>query len=273
MRLGITCAPPHQTPAEWAGKLSSLGCRACVLPCDETTPEDVLEGYLAAARDADLRIAEVGAWSNPMSLDPETSRAAIFLCQRRLAFAERIGAACCPNISGAVVGAGGQWDGPFAANYAPETYGRVVATTREIIDAVNPVRTFYTLEPMPWMIPDSPEEYVRLLRDVDRPGFAVHLDIANWIHSPRRYFGYREFVDECFRQLGPSVKSIHLKDVVLQGHLTTHLQECPCCTGGLDLAHYLRRASELDPDTPVLLEHLPDYQAYVDSLARVRALC
>ena len=37
-------------------------------------------------------IAEVGAWSNPLSPDSETSRKAIVLCQARLRLADRIGA-------------------------------------------------------------------------------------------------------------------------------------------------------------------------------------
>jgi len=43
-----------------------------------------------------------------------------------------------------------------------------------IIDAVQPTRTFYTLETMPWMYPDSPQSYLRLLQAVDRRQFAVH---------------------------------------------------------------------------------------------------
>lgn len=126
-----------------------------------------------------------------------------------------------------------------------------------------------TIEPMPWMVPDSPQAYAGLLRDVDRPGFAVHLDIANWINSPARFFGYRAFVDECFALLGPQVKSIHLKDVALGPEMPSCLRECPPGTGGVDLRHYILRASELPPDTPVMLEHLPDFPAYVTALHKI----
>ena len=271
MRIGITGCPPHQTPEEWAATLDGLGYRAATLPCDDATPSAVVDGYLDACRRHDLLVAEVGAWSNPMSLDPETRAAALSLCKRRLAFADRIGAACCANISGAVVGAGGRWDGGYPENYTAETYERLVATVREILDDVRPSRTFYTIEPMPWMVPDSPEAYARLLRDVDRPRFAVHLDIANWINCPARFFGYRAFVDECFALLGHAVKSIHLKDVALGPEMPSCLRECPPGTGGVDLRHYLRRASELPPDTPVLLEHLPDFPTYVATLQKISA--
>ncbi len=50
--------------------------------------------------EAGIIIAEVGAWSNPMSTDPEEARAALAKCQTQLALAEEIGARCCVNISG-----------------------------------------------------------------------------------------------------------------------------------------------------------------------------
>lgn len=34
---------------------------------------------------------------------------------------------------------------------------------RQIVDAVKPKRTFYTLETMPWVIPDSPDSYLKLI--------------------------------------------------------------------------------------------------------------
>ena len=87
-----------------------------------------------------------------------------------------------------------------------------VQTIREIIDAVNPKNTYFTIEPMPWMIPDGPDEYLRLLESVDRDRFAVHMDVFNWMTSPRRYFFNEEFIDECFSKLGKLVKSCHLKE-------------------------------------------------------------
>ena len=45
-------------------------------------------------------VAEVGAWSNPLSPDETTRTAAVELCKRRLALADRVGARCCVNIAG-----------------------------------------------------------------------------------------------------------------------------------------------------------------------------
>ena len=96
---------------------------------------------------------------------------------------------------------------------------------REIVDAVAPRRTFFTLEPMPWSVPDSPEAYLALLRAIDRPRFAVHLDPVNLINTPAKFFGNAAFLRECFATLGPYVKSVHAKDIVLGEELTVRLTE------------------------------------------------
>ena len=36
-----------------------------------------------------------------------------------------------------------------------ETYELIIHTVRDIIDSVQPKTAFYTLEPMPWMLPDG----------------------------------------------------------------------------------------------------------------------
>ena len=82
-----------------------------------------------------------------------------------LQIADEIGAGCCVNISGAK---GEIWDGPYPGNYSKETFDQIVETVRYIIDQVKPENTFYTLEPMPYMLPDSPDSYLELIRAIDR---------------------------------------------------------------------------------------------------------
>lgn len=149
----------------------------------------------------------------------------------------------------------------------------VVETTRKIIDAVHPVRTFYTLETMPWMFPDSADSYLDLIHAVDRKAFAAHFDPVNLICSPQRYFANGELIKDAIRKLGPYLRSVHAKDIMLQSRLTVHLDETLPGTGGLDYPTLLRELDRLDPDLPLILEHLPDdahYQAaaeYIHSVA------
>ena len=60
------------------------------------------------------------------------------------------------------------------------------------------------------MVPKDPEEYERLIAAVDRERFAVHMDLANWITSPEKYFNNEDFMEKCFDKLGSHIKSLSL---------------------------------------------------------------
>ncbi len=269
MRLGICGSIKHDSPAEWAGKQYDWGLRAVYFPCDYRTDDKLIDRYVDACRDHDLVIAEVGAWRNPLTRDPGERAANIEYCRRQLALAEYVKAGCCVNIAGTT---GEIWDGGYAENYSAESWASIVETTRAIIDAVKPVHTFYTLEPMPWMYPDSPANYLKLLKEIDRPGFAVHLDVVNMISSPERYFFNTRFIQECFQLLGKYIKSCHAKDVRLERFLTFNLKEVPCGEGALDLPAYAQLATQTDPDMPFLIEHLHSEEEYRTAIRYVQNL-
>jgi sugar phosphate isomerase/epimerase len=269
MRFGAPLFADCSTPERWIAALRQKGYRAAYCPVDGTTSDDVVRAYADAAREADVVIAEVGAWSNPLSRDEETRRKAVAHCRAQLALAERIGARCCVNIAGSP---GTQWDGPHPDNYTPETYALIVETVRAIIDAVNPTRTFYTLETMPWMLPDSTESYAQLLRDIDRKAFAVHFDPVNLINSPRLFYENARLLRAFCAALGPHIKSCHAKDIALTPRFTTHLDEVRPGLGALDYGVLLRALNALDPDLPLLLEHLPSEEEYAQAEAYVRSV-
>src|SRR5262249_16871996 len=159
-----------------------------------------------------------------------TRRAAIARCQAQLALADQIGARCCVNIAGS---RGAQWDGPHPDNLSEETFAMIVDSVREIIDGVRPTRSFYALETMPWAFPDAPASSLRLLRAIDRPQCAVHLDPVNLVSSPQRFYDTAALLRECFATLGPFIRSCHAKDIALAGRLTVHLEEVRPGLGGL----------------------------------------
>jgi len=195
-------------------------------------------------------------------------KAALKKCKDSLALAELIGANCCVNISGS---RGEIWDGPDPENLTNETFDLIVQTTREIIDDVKPVRTFFTLETMPWAFPDSPDSYLELIKAIDRKQLAVHLDPVNMINSPRRYYGNGEFIKECFTKLGPYIKNCHAKDILLRTELTVHLDEVLLGTGGLDYRVFLSELSKLK-EVPLMLEHLKTREEYDQAAANVKKI-
>jgi sugar phosphate isomerase/epimerase len=269
MRLGGPIFTPYSDPKSWVDAVKATGYRAAYCPIGLDADEATVKAYATTAAAADIVIAEVGAWSNPLSPDAATCRDALDLCKRSLDLAERIEARCCVNIAGSL---GELWDGPATSNLTEETFQMIVDSVREIIDAIKPCRTFYTLEPMPWIYPDSPDSYLRLIQAIDRPAFAVHLDPVNMICSPQRCLNNAAFLQECFAKLGPYIKSCHAKDILLRDTLTVHLDEMRPGLGQLDYRTYLRELAALENDVPVMVEHLPDeneYQLAVDYIRSV----
>lgn len=268
LRLGGPVFEKVRDPDGWVNALKKLGYAAAYCPVAANAGDDTVRAYETAARRANIVIAEVGAWSNPISPDGPTRKAALEKCRRQLALADRIGARCCVNITGS---RGEKWDGPSPKNLTRETFDMIVETTRSIIDDVKPTRTYFTLETMPWAYPDSPDSYVRLLEAIDRKRFAVHLDPVNLVCSPQRYYGNAALIRECFEKLGPHVKSCHAKDILLHPRLTTHLDEVRPGTGGLDYATFLKELSRLT-DVPLMLEHLPNAEEYGKAAEHIRSV-
>jgi len=257
-------------PDAWITALRAEGYRAAYCPLDEHAGDATVAAFADAARRADIVIAEVGAWSNPLSPNDETRKKAVAFCQARLDLADRIGARCCVNIAGS---RGEKWDGPHPDDLTPETFDLIVETVRAIIDAVQPTRTVYALETMPWMYPDSPDSYLSLLRAIDRPGaFGVHLDPVNLVNSPERFFRNADLLRDCFAKLGPHLVGCHAKDITLAPNLTVHLDEVRPGLGGLDYRVFLSELARLDPDIPLLLEHLPGPADYRLAAEHVRAV-
>jgi sugar phosphate isomerase/epimerase len=269
MRLGGPLPQTYADPDAWIAAVQARGYRAAYCPVEQIDP--LLHAYVQAARQADVIIAEVGAWqSNPLSPDEHERRQAITYCQQRLALADAIGARCCVNVSGS---RGSVWDSPHPANLTPETFDLIVETVRTIIDAVKPTRTWYTLETMPWLYPDSADSYERLLRATDRQQFAVHFDPANLVNSPTRYYHNGALIRDFVARLGPAIKSCHARDVVLTaGYLPVHLDECRPGLGTLDYRALLHALARVDPDMPLLLEHLPREEDYALGAHYIRAI-
>lgn len=269
MKLGGPVFEKYDDPSHWLALLRRYGYRASFCPVGVDADEATVRSYREAARKAGIIIAEVGAWSNPLSRDSSTRNQALESCQKGLDLADRIGARCCVNIAGS---RGQKWDGPDAADLTEETFDRIVQTVRKIIDAVKPGRTYYTLETMPWMYPDSPDAYLRLIKAIHRRHFAVHLDPVNMVCSPQRYFANRALIREAFQKLGRYIRSCHAKDILLSGKLTTHLDEVRPGLGNLDYATYLKELNRLGPETPLMVEHLPDAKEYALAIKHIRSV-
>ncbi len=258
MRLGGTVC--YEGISEFEAKLTASGFRAITAPFSCHTPRAEINRYMEIAQKHDVLIAEIGVWQNPF--DKDRGRENLEYAQRQLQLADELGIPCCVNIAGTTSEAG--WDAADPANFSAEMYERTVSSIRKIIDGAAPKKAFYSIEPMPWMVPDGPDEYLQLIRDVDRKQFGVHMDFVNMINCPRRYLAAADFIEECFRKLSPRILSTHLKDTWMDPlKLTTVLTECSPGEGSLDFVQILRILDRyLEADAPVLLEHMSTFEEY-----------
>jgi sugar phosphate isomerase/epimerase len=270
LRMGGQVFDKYDNPEKWVRILKALGYRAAYCPLGTEASDDQIKAYAEAAANADITIAEVGTWSNPISPNDDERKKALIKCHDGLVLADKIGAKCCVNISGSRNPK--RWAGPHNDNLTEETFDMIVETTRKIIDDVQPTRTHFTLEAMPWSYPDTPDSYVRLLKAIDRKQFAVHLDPMNFISSPQLYFNNANLIRECFEKLGPHIKSCHAKDIILKDDIyTPHLDEIRAGLGNLDYSAFLTELSKF-PDVPLMLEHLPNAEQYKLAADHIRSV-
>ena len=113
IRLGGPVSGDFKDPQDWIKAVKAKGYSAAYCPVAVGTDSGTIKAFEKAARDADIIISEVGAWSNPVSRNEKERNDAIKKCKDSLALADLIGAGCCVNITGS---RGEKWDGPDPEN-------------------------------------------------------------------------------------------------------------------------------------------------------------
>lgn len=270
IRLGGPVFEKYNSPDEWVKAIKKLSYRAAYCPVSPGAGSELIKAYRTAAAKNDLVIAEVGAWSNPISPDLDVAKKAMQKCIDSLSLADEIGAGCCVNVSGSRNLK--HWAGPHKDNLTDATFDLIVENTRKIIDAVKPTQTFFALEAMPWAYPDSADSYLRLIKAIDRERFGVHLDPVNMVTSPQIYYRNGEMIRDCFRKLGPHIRSCHAKDITLrEDNYIPQLDEIIAGKGNLDYSAFLTELAKLK-DIPLMMEHLNSAEEYAVAAAHIRSL-
>lgn len=270
IRLGGPVFEKYNSPDEWVKALKKLSYRAAYCPVSPGAGSELIKAYRTAAAKNDIVIAEVGAWSNPISPDLDVAKKAVQKCIDSLSLADEIGAGCCVNVSGSRNLK--HWAGPHKDNLTDATFDLIVENTRKIIDAVKPTQTFFALEAMPWAYPDSADSYIRLIKAIDRERFGVHLDPVNMVTSPQIYYRNGEMIRDCFRKLGPHIRSCHAKDITLrEDNYIPQLDEIIAGKGNLDYSAFLTELAKLK-DIPLMMEHLNSDEEYAEAAAHIRSL-
>jgi len=247
-------------PGALAREHRRLGYRAAYIPKVERHEEDRIKAMVKEFAAQDVVIAEVGAWVNMLDPDAEKRRKNLEYVEQRLALAEEVSARCCVNIAGSYDPK--VWYAPNPKNFSQEFIEATIENCQRLIDAVKPTRTKFSIEMMPYSFPSGPDEYLKLLKAVDRRAFGVHLDICNAINSPERMYNNGAVIRECFQKLGPWIASCHAKDLTWENYYQVCFREVIPGRGHIAYDTYLQELSELPTQAPLMLEHLTSANQY-----------
>jgi sugar phosphate isomerase/epimerase len=260
IRLGGPVFVKTDDPVELALAHKKLGYHAGYCPNIPLQDSARISALAQAFQKHDVVLAEVGRWVNLIDADPAARAKNLATVTDGLALAEAAGALCCVDIVGSYNKV--RWDGPHPDNLSQTCFDAAVENARKIIDAVKPQRAKFCYEMMPWTIPDGPDSNLKLIKAVDRKGFAVHLDPCNIVNSPGRFYRNAALLQECFDKLGQWIVSCHAKDLSWEAAGNVYFKEVRPGAGGLDYRTYLSLLSKLPQSAPLMLEHLPNAQEY-----------
>ncbi len=264
---GLPVGP--EDPVAFARAHRDFGYRAAYCPPVEVGDHNRQRTIEQAFAEADVVLAEIGIWRNLIAVEDEVRAANIEHACNCLAIADAVGARCAVSYIGSFAP---QTDyAPHADNLGPKAFDATVETVRLIIDRVKPRRARFALEMMQYALPDSVDGYLELIRAVNRPAFAAHLDPVNLVMTPRVYFDTGRLIRECFDRLGPHIVSCHAKDIVLHHQAALHFDEVMIGDGVLNYAVYLQALQALGSDVPLMLEHL-EGDEYAVVRDRLRAI-
>ncbi len=268
VRLGGPIFLKSEDPAVLAKEHRRLGYSAAYCPEAKSSDTARIRDIQRAFAAEEVVIAEVGAWKNMLDPDSAARQTNMNYVMERLALAELVGARCCVDIAGSYNPT--YWYGMHRKNLSREFFDATVENCRRVIDAIKPARARFTIEMMPWSLPDGPDSYVRLIKAVDRPAFGVHLDVCNVVNSPERFYDNTAVIADCFRKLGPWIVSCHAKDLAWVPEYNVHFAEVVPGRGVMDYGTYLRELAKLPAETPLMLEHLKTPEEYDEGRAFIQ---
>lgn len=260
IRLGGPIFLKSDDPRELAREHRRLGYSAAYCPDAQLSDTVRIREIEKAFAAENVVIAEVGAWRNMLDPDPEKRRENLRYVAERLALADAVGARCCVDIAGSFNPK--IWYGPHPKNFSQEFFDATVENCRRLIDEVKPKRTRFTVEMMGWAMPSDADQYLKLIQAVGRDAFAVHIDVCNGINSPERFYNNAAFIRDCFRKLGPWIRSCHAKDLEWNVEMNVHFREVIPGRGEIDYRTYLTELARLESDAPLMLEHLKGPEEY-----------
>jgi sugar phosphate isomerase/epimerase len=272
VRLGGPIFLKSDDPAALAREHKRLGYAAAYCPAADVKDTARVHAIEAAFKAENVVIAEVGAWKNLLDPDTVKRKENFDYVVSRMALADAVGARSCVDIAGSFNDK--VWYGPHKDNFTQRFFDATVENARKIIDSVKPRRAKFAYEIMGWCMPETADRYVQLIKAIDRPAFAAHVDVCNAINSPEKFYANAAVTEEIFRKLGKWIVSCHAKDLQWIPEMNVHFVEVIPGRGEIDYRPYLKNIAALGHEAPLMLEHLKSAEEYnegADYIRRVAA--
>jgi sugar phosphate isomerase/epimerase len=252
------------------------GYRAAPCPAVDIKENDKIRKIASAFSRADIVIGEVQSWVSALDPRPEVRKNHLQRIAESLAIADELNAVCCVTVAGSLdTQDDDASDMPHPDNFKESTFEAVVEWVKRVLKEVSPRRTKLGLEMSPWTPLDGPDAYLKIIKAVDHPALAVHLDPSNAVLTPRMLWSTADLINYCFDTLGRWIISCHAKDLtygsVAQLRHVNFVEVVPG-EGALDYRTFLKRAEEISPDLPVIMEHLPNPEDYAKGAKYIRSV-
>jgi sugar phosphate isomerase/epimerase len=278
MRLGATISSYFEDtdPKSYIAECRKWGYRSAPCPAVRIQEREKIREIAQAFSAADIAIGEVQAWVSALDPRPEVRGKNQQLIAESLTIADELNAACCVTVAGTLdvrddIGS----DTPHPDNFKASTFDAVVDWVRKVLKETQPKRTKLALEMSPWTALDGPDAYLKIIKAVDHPALAVHLDPSNAVLNPRSFWSTTALINQCFDTLGRWVVSCHAKDLhygsMIELRHVNFVEVIPG-QGVLDYRTFLRRAEGISPNLPVIMEHLPNAEAYGKGAEYIRSI-
>ncbi|MDK4731504.1 TIM barrel protein [Rhizobium sp. CNPSo 3490] len=180
-RLGGYGIDYNNDPEAYARAHVEFGYNAAYMPNIRLENREEIAALVKAFAAANLVVAEGGAWKNLIAHDEAVRKANLEYAVHQLALGDEIGAGAIVAFHGTAGHPGDPWQlsdnydyGPHPDNQSEAGFQRAVDTARYVIDMVKPKRTKFSLEMVPWLVTDTPENYLKLLKAIERPQFGTY---------------------------------------------------------------------------------------------------
>lgn len=239
-------------------------------PLSEMADDDCVE-FGEKCRSRDIVVGESGMWQNLMTDDPGLRSQRIERVRTMLRKSDLMGCHCVVTLVGT--------KDPSDAALAPHPYMYTEECRLEfreivlrILDGLDLRTTRYAIEPWHNTFFYRPEAIHAFIDRVDHPALGLHLDQMNMV-SQECFYNTTALINETFERLADKVVSVHLKDIRCDHrHMFLKWDEVHIGDGVMDYDTYLRRLSQLPPDTPCYCEHMSEESDFLLNFSRLHEL-